>query len=203
MPSISAISAYVNSSTSRSQTASRKTSGSASSATCRSSRTVARSRICSGVSRAAGPPPSRRGLDARAVNLHRVACRVAPPVPPRVHQDRIQPRLQVRAWREPVRKPQRLDEGVLDQILGVGRFRVSRSAVAYSGSRNSRAWAATVSPPSRRRLSPSRPRNMTPSHNPRALPGIPGRVAERPDQQCWLVGPRRGPTVTNSSGHMW
>src|SRR6185436_18976786 len=54
--SISAISAYVNSSTSRSQTAWRKASGSSSSAACRSASSVLRIRMRSGVS--TGAPPA-------------------------------------------------------------------------------------------------------------------------------------------------
>ena len=47
-PSTSAISAYDNSSTSRSHTACRKAGGNASSAACKSASSVARVRICSG-----------------------------------------------------------------------------------------------------------------------------------------------------------
>src|SRR5687767_7934594 len=69
MPTMPAISAYVNSSTSRSHTASRNASGSVSSAACRSSRTVARSRICSGVSSAAGPSPPDTACSTRGLSI--------------------------------------------------------------------------------------------------------------------------------------
>ena len=62
----------------------------------------------------------RRLLHLLAVDLDRVAACVAAPVPPRVVKDRVQPRAEVRAALELPGKPERLDEGVLYEILRVG-----------------------------------------------------------------------------------
>ena len=112
-----AISAYVNSSTSRSHTACRNASGSASSAAWRSASSVARVSSCSGEnssSRIAGGL-----LDRLAVDVNRIAPVVPAHVPKRVVEDREQPRLQVGAALELRRRPERLQVGVLHQVLGI------------------------------------------------------------------------------------
>mgnify|MGYP003693813119 CR=1 FL=1 len=55
-----------------------------------------------------------------AVHLDGVAARVTTPVPPRVVEDGIEPRAQVRPALELPRVPERLDERILDEILRVG-----------------------------------------------------------------------------------
>ena len=57
-------------------------------------------------------------LDAFAVHFDRVAPGVAAAIAPRVHQDREQPRPQIRARLEPGRGAERLDERVLDEVVG-------------------------------------------------------------------------------------
>ena len=121
-----AISAYVNSSTSRSHTASRNASGSVSSAACRSSRTVARSRICSGVSSAAGPSPPDAASSTRGLSISTASAPRRGGGSATCSAESCQPRLQVRSRREAVRKPQRLHERVLHQISASAAFRVSR-----------------------------------------------------------------------------
>ena len=123
--SISAISAYENSSTSRNQTAWRNASGSASIAAWSSGASVSRSSSVSGVSAApaeARPAAARRRpVHDLAVDRHRVARAVAGAVPGGVVEDREQPGPQVRARLEAIRGAKRLEIGFLHQILGVRR----------------------------------------------------------------------------------
>ena len=81
-------------------------------------------------------------------------------------QNRIQPRLEVRARREPIGEPQRLDEGVLHQVLGVGRVPGQPQRGRKQRLQKLQGPAATVSRSSRWRRT-LRPRNMAHSHNPR------------------------------------
>ena len=78
---------------------------------------ASRSRCSSGVSAGVG-----RGdrIDAVAVDIDGVAADIAPAVPEGVVENREQPGLQVRAGLELPARPERLDVGVLHEVLGVG-----------------------------------------------------------------------------------
>ena len=113
-----AISSYDNSSTSRSQTACRYASGSASSAVLHRRRRGLASSRASGVSVAGRR--ARRVDGARCPPRPGSRPRLAADVPERVVQNREQPGAQVGAGLEPAGEPERLEVGVLDQILGRG-----------------------------------------------------------------------------------
>jgi len=123
--SMSAISAYENSSTSRNHTASRKTAGSASSAACRSGQGLAKKdrfrRV--GVDRRDASPLDAAGgaFDRVAVDVDVFPREIARAVARRVVEDGEQPRTKVRAGRELLRGAKGLEIGFLHQIFGVGR----------------------------------------------------------------------------------
>jgi hypothetical protein len=60
--------------------------------------------------------------------LLRLALLLAVGVDERVRQDAVQPGLEVGALLELVERRERLDERLLDEVLGVGGLRVMRSA---------------------------------------------------------------------------
>ena len=72
-----------------------------------------------------------RLVDDLAVDRHGVARAVAGAVPRGVVEDREQPRPQIGARLEAVRGAKRLQISFLHEIFGIGRHRVSRSAVRY------------------------------------------------------------------------
>ena len=114
-----AISAYDNSSTSRSHTACLNASGRASSAAWRSASSDARVSSCSGENSCDGV--RRRLLDDLAVDVDRVPAVVPSHVAEGVVKDREQPRLQVRPALKLRGRPERFQIRVLDQVLGIGR----------------------------------------------------------------------------------
>ena len=75
---------------------------------------------------AAGAPPAcpgvrrRREIDPIAVDFDRVAADIAPAVTEGVVENREQPRLEVGAGLELPARLERLDVGVLHEVLGVG-----------------------------------------------------------------------------------
>ena len=94
-----------------------ETSGSASSASWRSGPITSRINCSSAV--AAGSTGAARSY-AIAVDLNRVAPAVPPAVAERVVEDREQPGLQIGAWLELLRRSERLDIGVLHEVLRIG-----------------------------------------------------------------------------------
>ena len=118
-PTIRAISAYENSSTSRSQTAWRNASGSASSAACRSASSVSRVSSCSGVCSCAMRSAACSTVSLSTSTGLRTSCRrMFRNVLWRIvnsHALRFVPALELR------RGAERLQIGLLNEVLGVGR----------------------------------------------------------------------------------
>ena len=130
IPSTSAISWYVSSSTSRSHTTSRNASGKPSSAACRSAfeRVAQQQRLPASRPVPPRPAPARFGapLHHLGIELDPRPRAVALPVPPGVLEDGVQPRLQVRALRRTTAGANRLQVRVLNQVLRP--VRVSRQS---------------------------------------------------------------------------